>query len=88
MPRHGLELKARSDLLVAGVRGTRLRIAWVRLDDAHGLVAPVIPLVARVPHVDYPPTTRTIVEKGIVSVRLRGRTLLELLDWSPGALTA
>ena len=86
MTPHGLELKARSDLLVAGVRGTHSRIRETRQDLAQGTRAPVIPLITRVPDLEHPPTTRTVVEKGIVSVQLKGQTILELLGWSPGAL--
>jgi hypothetical protein len=83
---HGLALKAQSDRLVANTRGTHARRARVSKANVHGLSADVIPLTTRAPVLEHPPTTRTVVEKGIVTVQLSGKSLLELLGWSSGAL--
>ena|GEM_PF-2329277 len=50
-------------------------------------LADVVQLVAPVPQLQFPPTTRIIDEKGRVSVRLGGLLLGEVMGWKSGALS-
>jgi hypothetical protein len=85
--RNGYALRARAEQIAANVRGAYASVDDQRGDPGPAPLADVIPLVVPPPPLEHPPTTRTIDDKGRVSVRLGGRALHEVMGWEPGALS-
>lgn len=87
MTPHGLQAKARADVLVANLRSLPERMASARpLETNRVTVAQVLPFRGAAPTITYPPTTRAIGPEHRVCVTIGGLTLAQLLGWSPGAL--
>ena len=87
--RNGLAQRARAEQLIANVRGAyEAADARGSVPAADAPLAEVIPLVAPLPDLEHPPTTRALDDKGRVSVRLRGSALGEVMGWEAGPLAA
>ena len=82
---NGMALRARTDMLTANIRGVR-DVVQPGSAVLHRPLAEVIPLVVAPPALTHPPTTRTLDDKGRLTVRIAGRPLGEILNWEPGPL--